>query len=231
VRILAVEDDVDALDLLSLVLKRDGHIVETASTGSEALWMATEFDFDLVVLDRGLPETDGLTICADLRERGRWMPILMLTGMGETANRVEGLRAGADDYLVKPYAPEELLARVQALLRRVPVERPAVLEVGDLSLDPSTHAVTRAGVPIDLRPKELALLELFLRRAGEVLTRAEILDHVWDMNYDGMSNVIDVHVKSLRAKVDKPFGRHSIETVWRVGYRLLVDDGAHAAAG
>lgn len=222
-RILAVEDDVDSRNLVRLVLQRDGHVVETAATGADALWMATELDFDLVVLDRGLPELDGLSVCAELRDRGRWMPILMLTGMVNTAERVEGLRAGADDYLVKPYANDELVARVQALARRAPVERPSVLTVGDITLDPATRQVRRGETLVDLRPKELALLELFLRRPGEVLSRAEILDRVWDMHFDGMSNVVDAHVKSLRAKIDKPFGRESIETVWRVGYRFSND--------
>jgi two-component system OmpR family response regulator len=222
-RILVVEDDQDACTLIQLILQRDGHVVETADSGSEGLWMATEFDFDVVVLDRGLPAPDGLTVCQELRERGRWMPILMLTGLAETAMKVEGLRAGADDYLAKPYAPDELLARVQVLGRRVPVERPTVLTSGDLSLDPASHDVRRAGTTIALRPKEFSLLELFMRRNGEVLPRAEILDRVWDMNFDGMSNVVDVHVKSLRAKIDKPFGRESIETIWRVGYRFCND--------
>ncbi|MCU1355498.1 MAG: response regulator mprA [Acidimicrobiales bacterium] len=215
-----VEDDRDTLELVRIVLQRDGHIVETASSGSDGLWMATEFDFDVVVLDRGLPAPDGLTVCEDLRERGRWMPILMLTGLAETAMRVEGLRAGADDYLVKPFAPDELVARVQALARRAPVERPSVLTAGDISLDPASHDVRRGATQIALRPKEFSLLELFMRRQGEVLPRAEILDRVWDMNFDGMSNVVDVHVKSLRAKIDKPFDRQSIETIWRVGYRF-----------
>jgi len=219
-RVLVVEDDEDARALAQLVIEMDGHVVETAASGTDALWMATEFSFDVVVLDRGLPGSDGLSVCTELRDRGRWMPILMLTGMGETACRVEGLRAGADDYLVKPYAPDELVARVQALARRAPVERPTVLTVGDLTLDPASHEVRRGDVRIGLRPKEYALLELFLRRPDTVLSRAEIMDQVWDMNFDGMSNVIDVHVKSLRAKVDKPFGRESIETIWRVGYRF-----------
>lgn len=222
-RILAVEDDLDSRELVKLVLQRDGHVVETASSGDDALWMATELDFDLVVLDRGLPVTDGLSVCQELRERGRWMPILMLTGMSEPASRVEGLRAGADDYLVKPYVADELLARVQALARRAPVARPSVLTIGDLTLDPASRTVRRGGTPIGLRPKELALLELFMRRPGEVLARGDILDRIWDMNFDGMSNVVDAHVKSLRAKIDKPFGRSSIETIWRVGYRFSSD--------
>ena len=147
----------------------------------------------------------------------------MVTANREVDQRVTGLRAGADDYLTKPFAVAELSARLEALARRTPVERPTVLTVGDLTLDPGARTVERAGTEIVLRPKEFALLELFVRRAGQVLSRAEILDQVWDMNFDGMSNVVDVHVKSLRAKVDKPFGRETIATVWRVGYRLDPD--------
>ncbi|HEX2578406.1 MAG TPA: response regulator transcription factor [Aquihabitans sp.] len=222
-RILVVEDDVDISALVKAMLGREGHVVEVATTGDDGLWMATEFDFDVVVLDWALPPPDGVTICRELRERQRWMPILMLTGNSAVDQRVAGLQAGADDYLTKPFAVEELVARVQALGRRSPVERPTVLRAGDLVLDPSSRQVSRGGTPIALRPKEYSLLELFMRRAGEVLDRAEILDRVWDLHFDGMSNVVDVHVKSLRNKIDKPFGRTSIETVWRVGYRLAAE--------
>lgn len=223
-RALIVEDDPDVSGLLRAALKRDGHVVEHAATGEDALWMATEFDFDVVVLDWELPTMDGVSVCRSLRERGRWVPIIMLTAHREIDERVTGLRAGADDYLTKPFAIAELTARIEAVARRAPVERPTTLRVGDLELDPGARTVTRAGTPIALRPKELALLELLMRRAGQVVPRADILDHVWDLNFDGMSNVVDVHIKSLRAKVDKPFGRASIETVWRVGYRLDATD-------
>jgi len=221
VRVLAVEDDPMTADMVSAGLSREGHQVEVAATADDGLWMATEFDFDVVLLDRTLPGgEDGLAICRELRSRGRWMPILMLTGLDAIDDRVAGLHAGADDYLTKPFALPELSARLQALARRAPQERPTVLTVDDLTLDPAAREVRRDGTPIALRPREFSLLELFMRRAGEVLDRGEILDRVWDMNYDGMSNVVDVHVKSLRNKIDKPFGRTSIETVWRVGYRL-----------
>jgi two-component system OmpR family response regulator len=230
VRILVVEDDIDVSGMVRAVLMREGHVVEVAATGPDGLWMATEFDFDIVVLDWNLPGAEGIEVCQALRARERWMPIIMLTANAAVDSRVLGLRSGADDYLAKPFAVEELSARIQALGRRAPVERPSVLRTGDLSLDPASHAVTRGDTPIALRPKEFSLLELFMRRAGEVLDRAEILDRVWDMNFDGMSNVVDVHVKSLRGKIDKPFGTDTIETIWRVGYRLRTDVTVAAAA-
>jgi two-component system OmpR family response regulator len=217
---LLVEDDREVSSMLHAMLTREGHVVECAYDGPDGLWMGTEFDFDVIVLDWSLPPPDGIEVCRELRARGRWMPILMLTANSAVEQRVAGLRAGADDYLTKPFAVEELEARMEALARRAPTERPTLLTVGDLVLDPAARTVRRGDTDIALRPKEFALLELFMRRPGEVLDRAEILDRAWDMNYDGMSNVIDVHVRSLRAKVDKPFGVETIETVWRVGYRL-----------
>ena len=219
-RLLVVEDDADTSRMLRHSLSSEQHVVEVASDGSEGLWMATEFDFDVVILDWTLPDLSGIEVCRTMRERERWTPVLMLTGNTEVHQRVTGLNAGADDYLTKPFALDELKARVNALGRRAPQERPTVLQVGDLTLDPSTREVKRGDEVISLRPKEFALLHLLMRRNGEVLDRAEILDRIWDMNFDGMSNVVDVHVKSLRAKIDKPFQRDSIETVWRVGYRL-----------
>lgn len=219
-RMLLVEDDREVSSMLHAMLTREGHVVECAYDGQDGLWMGTEFDFDVIVLDWSLPPPDGIEVCRELRARGRWMPILMLTANSAVDQRVAGLRAGADDYLTKPFAVEELEARMEALARRAPTERPTLLTVGDLVLDPAARTVRRGVTDIALRPKEFALLELFMRRPGEVLDRAEILDRAWDMNYDGMSNVIDVHVRALRAKVDKPFGVETIETVWRVGYRL-----------
>lgn len=219
-RMLLVEDDREVSSMLHAMLTREGHVVECAYDGQDGLWMGTEFDFDVIVLDWSLPPPDGIEVCRELRARGRWMPILMLTANSAVDQRVAGLRAGADDYLTKPFAVEELEARMHALARRAPTERPTLLTVGDLVLDPAARTVRRGDTDIALRPKEFALLELFMRRPGEVLDRAEILDRAWDMNYDGMSNVIDVHVRALRAKVDKPFGVETIETVWRVGYRL-----------
>ncbi|MCU1369029.1 MAG: response regulator mprA [Ilumatobacteraceae bacterium] len=222
-RVLVVEDHLDTSELIRLTLTRDHQVVEVASTGEEALWMAEEFEFDLVLLDLALPDTDGVDVCRTLREREQWMPILMLTGHAAIEQRVTGLNAGADDYLTKPFAPSELVARIHALHRRAPKERPTVLTVGTLTLDPQNREVRRDGAEVRLRPKEFSLLHLLMNRPGEVLDRAEILDSVWDMNYDGMSNTVDVHVKSLRSKIDKPFGCDTIETVWRVGYRLRVD--------
>jgi two-component system OmpR family response regulator len=219
-RLLVVEDDADTSRMLRHSLSGEQHVVEVAADGAEGLWMATEFDFDVVILDWTLPDLSGIEVCRTMRERERWTPVLMLTGNSEVHQRVTGLNAGADDYLTKPFALDELKARVNALGRRAPQERPTVLQVGDLTLDPSTREVKRGDQGIALRPKEFALLHLLMRRNGEVLDRAEILDRIWDMNFDGMSNVVDVHVKSLRAKIDKPFQRDSIETVWRVGYRL-----------
>ena len=219
-RLLVVEDDPDTCRILRHALTSEQHVVEVAEQGTEGLWMATEFDFDLIILDWTLPDLSGIEICRTLRERERWVPVLMLTGNTEVHQRVTGLNAGADDYLTKPFALDELKARVNALGRRTPQERPTVLQVGDLTLDPSSREVKRGDQVIALRPKEYALLHLLMRRNGEVLDRAEILDRIWDMNFDGMSNVVDVHVKSLRAKIDKPFETDSIETVWRVGYRL-----------
>ena len=225
-RVLVVEDDPDTSQVIRQCLMADGHAVESVDNGHDGLWMATEFDFDLVVLDWSLPDTTGIEVCRTLRERERWVPILMLTGNAAIHQRVLGLTSGADDYLTKPFAVDELRARVHALGRRAPRERPATLEVGDLTLDPASRQVRRGDQSISLRPKEFALLQLLMARPGEVFDRAAILDQVWDMNFDGMSNVIDVHIKALRAKIDKPFGADSIETVWKVGYRLRPADGA-----
>ena len=219
-KVLVVEDDPDTSAVIAFTLTRNHHVVETADNGDEGLWLATEIDFDLVLLDWSLPGTDGVEVCRQMRDRHRWMPVLMLTGNGAIEHRFTGLNAGADDYLTKPFAPAELIARVRALGRRVPQERPTVLRNGGLSLDPRTRQVRRGGATISLRPREFSLLELLMGRAGEVLDRAEILDHVWDMNFEGTSNTVDVHVNSLRAKIDRPFGTDSIETVPRVGYRL-----------
>ena len=226
-RVLAVEDDAGISEMMVSSLTRAGHVVEVAANGEDGLWMATEFDFDVVVLDWNLPGSpDGIAVCRALREAGRWMPILMLTGRSAVEERVEGLQAGADDYLTKPFAVPELCARLQALGRRAPHARPTVLTVGDLALDPAARTVQRGGVEIRLRPKEFSLLELLMRRAGEALGRDKIMEGAWDMNFDGMSNVIDVHIRSLRAKIDEPFGRKTIETVPRVGYRLAAADAA-----
>ena len=218
--VLVVEDDLKMATLLRRALEREGYAVDVAGTGEDALWAAGELALDAIVLDVMIPEPDGFEVCRRLRRDGRWMPVLLLTARDSVADRVTGLDAGADDYLVKPFALEELFARLRALLRREPSERPTVLEVGDLRLDPASKVVTRRGVEVDLSAKELALLELFMRHPDEVLGRTRILDHVWDFAYDGTSNVVDVYVRYLREKVDRPFGRSSLETVRGHGYRL-----------
>ena len=206
--------------LLEAALQREGHAVDRVGNGRDALWMATECDYDAIVLDVMIPSPDGFEVCRTLRDRGRWAPILLLTARDGVADRVNGLDAGADDYLPKPFSFEELSARLRALRRRGVSERPTQLVVGDLTLDPATRRVTRAGTVVKISPKAFSLLELFMRRPGEVLSRAVMLDHAWDFAYEGDSNVVDVYIRDLRDKIDRPFGRESIETVWGVGYRL-----------
>ncbi len=206
--------------LVRRALERDGYAVDVATNGQEALWLGTENEYDAVVLDVMIPEPDGFEVCRELRARGRWAAVLLLTARDSVDDRVTGLDAGADDYLPKPFSFAELAARLRALTRRGVLPRPSVLEVGDLALDPASRRVRRGSVEIDLRPKEFVLLELFLRHPDEVLTRAAILEHAWDFAYDGTSNVVDVYVRYLREKIDRPFGRQSIETVRGVGYLL-----------
>jgi len=222
-RILVIEDEVKMAGLLRRGLVEEGYAVDVASTGMDGLWASAENPYDAIVLDLMLPDMGGLEICRELRRKGRWMPVLMLTARDAIPDRVAGLDAGADDYLTKPFAFSELFARVRALVRRGPSERPSVLRVGDLELDPAARTVARQGTPIDLTAKEFALLELLMRRAGEVLTRTRILEHAWDFAYDGDSNVVDVYIRYLREKVDRPFGRESIETVRGSGYRLQAE--------
>ena len=222
-RILVVEDEVKMAGLLKRGLEEEGYAVDVANTGANGLWAATENEYDALVLDLMLPDVSGLDVCRRLRSEGRWMPVLILTARDGVPDRVAGLDAGADDYMVKPFAFSELFARLRALIRRGAGERPAVVTVGDLSLDPASRSVARSGTQIELTAREFALLELLLRHAGEVLTRTRILEHVWDFAYDGGSNVVDVYVRYLREKVDRPFGRRSIETVRGSGYRFRLD--------
>jgi two-component system OmpR family response regulator len=227
-RALVVEDESKMAALLRRGLQEEGFAVDIAANGEDGSWMGTENDYDVILLDVMFADVDGFEVCRRLRAADRWAPILMLTARDGVQDRVAGLDAGADDYLTKPFSFDELLARVRALLRRGRSERPPVLTVGDLVLDPATRRVSRGDREIDLTPKEFGLLDLFLRHPGEALSRTRILEHVWDFAYDGDSNVVDVYVRYLREKVDRPFGRRSIETVRGVGYRLREEPGAAA---
>jgi len=206
--------------LLKRGLGEEGHAVDVAGDGPNGLWMATEFPYGALVLDVMLPGFDGFELCRRLREAGIWTPVLMLTARDEVGDRVRGLDVGADDYLVKPFSLLELAARLRAISRRDDRPRPAVLAVGDLRLDPSSKRAWRGDNELQLSPKEFSLLELFLRHPGAVLTRSQIIEAVWDFAYEGSSNVVDQYVKYLRDKVDVAFGRHDIETVRGMGYRL-----------
>ena len=225
-RVLVVEDGVRMARALKRGLEEEGHAVDVASDGPEAVWMATENPYAAAVLDVMLPGFDGFEVCRRLRAEGIWTPVLMLTARGGVSDRVRGLDAGADDYMEKPFSLLELTARLRALLRRGTTERPAVLAVGDLRLDPSTRRVWRGDQDIMLSPKDFALLELFMRNPGIALTRTWILEHGWDFAYNGTSNVIDQYVLRLRRKVDLPFGTSDIETIKGVGYRLRDSDQA-----
>lgn len=219
-RVLVVEDEPKMARLLGRGLHEEGLATDVAATGKEALWYVESAHYDVIVLDLLLPDMNGLEVCRALRARKVWTPVLMLTALGAVESRVEGLDAGADDYLVKPFAFAELLARIRVLTRRAEGERPVVLQVGSLRLDPATRDVWRSGVPITLTVKEFAVLHAFMRRPGEVLSRDEILDEVWDFAYERGSNIVDVYVRALRTKLDKPFGSDSFETIRGAGYRL-----------
>ncbi|HEX5191077.1 MAG TPA: response regulator transcription factor [Streptosporangiaceae bacterium] len=219
-RVLLVEDEAKMAKLLKRGLEEEGHAVDVGSDGPEGLWLATENSYGLIVLDVMLPGFDGVELCRKLRAAGDWTPVLMLTARDAIDDRVRGLDAGADDYLVKPFSLRELSARLRALSRRDDRARPVVLSEGDLRLDPAAKRAWRGSAELALSPKEFALLELFLRHPGSVLTRSQIIDAVWDFAYEGTSNVVDQYVTYLRRKVDAPFGRHDIETVRGMGYRL-----------
>jgi two-component system OmpR family response regulator len=219
-RILIVEDEAKMAALLRRGLREEGLAADVARTGDDAVWRAQATDYDAIVLDVMLPGADGFEVCRRLREAGTWAPVLMLTARDAVGDRVAGLDAGADDYLTKPFSFAELLARLRALVRRAGVERPAVVEIDDLRLDPASRRVWRGETELKLSAKEFSLLETFMRRPGEVLSRYQLLEHCWDYDYENRSNVVDVYVRSLRNKVDRPFGRASLETVRGVGYRL-----------
>ncbi|HEY2741285.1 MAG TPA: response regulator transcription factor [Gaiellaceae bacterium] len=222
-RVLVVEDERKLGELLRRGLGEEGYAADLADRGEEALWMAQAVSYDAIVLDVMLPGADGFEICRRMRGNGVWSPVLMLTARDAVDDRVSGLDAGADDYLAKPFAFEELLARLRALTRRAPAERPPVLEIGDLRLDPAAHKAWRGDQELDLSAKEFALLELFMRRPGLTLSRTQLLDGAWDMAFESRSNVIDVYIRYLREKIDRPFGRDSIETIRGVGYRLRAE--------
>ena len=222
-RLLVVEDAPKMAGLLRRGLVEEGYAVDVAMTGVDAVWLATEHGYDAIVLDVVLPDIDGFEVCRRIRVADRWPPLLMLTARDDVSDRVRGLDAGADDYLTKPFAFEELFARIRSLVRRGPRERAPVLRVGDLALDPAAHAVRRGASDIHLSAKEFALLQYFMRNPGEALTRARLLEHVWDFAFDGDPNIVDVYVGYLRDKVDRPFGRSTLETVRGVGYRLRAE--------
>jgi two-component system, OmpR family, response regulator len=224
-RLLLVEDDPKMAALVRRGLIENGNATDVAPHGEDALWMARAHAYDAIVLDVMLPGLDGFATCAALRDAGVWAPVLMLTARDAVEDRVAGLDAGADDYLTKPFSLAELRARLRALVRRGAAERPTLLEVDDLRLDPAAHRVWRGKTEVQLSSKEYALLELFMRRPGHVISRYELLEHAWDIGYDNRSNVITVYIRYLREKIDRPFGRHAIETVHGAGYRLRSDGG------
>jgi two-component system, OmpR family, response regulator len=224
-RILVVEDDKHLAGALKRGLEAEGYAVDVALDGREGEWLATENDYDALVLDVMLPEVAGDELCSRRREAGDWTPILMLTARSGPAEEARALDSGADDFLSKPFSFMVLVARLRALLRRGRRERPTVLAAGDLRLDPAAHRVWRGEDPIQLTPRQFSLLEFLISRAGEVLSKARILEHVWDFSYDGDPNIVEVYVRQLRQRIDEPFGRHSLQTVRLVGYRLDPEGG------
>jgi two-component system, OmpR family, response regulator len=220
VRVLVVEDEPKMAALVRRGLVEEGHAADIASQGEDAVWMAEAHPYDAIILDVVLPGMSGFETCRTFRSAGVWTPVLMLTARDAVEDRVAGLDSGADDYLTKPFSLVELLARLRALARRGGAERPAELVVGGLRLDPASHRVWRGDTEVPLSPKEFALLETFMRRPGQVLSRLQLLEHAWDFAYEHRSNVVDVYIRYLREKLDRPFGQGSIETVRGVGYRL-----------
>lgn len=225
-RVLVAEDDVRMAAALARGLRGEGMAVDVASTGAETLELASMTTYDAVVLDVMLPDGDGFDTCRRLRADGMWVPVIMLTARASVDDRVKGLDSGADDYLTKPFSLAELLARLRALVRRGPVERPTELTVGNLRLNPATREVHRGETAIDLSAREFALLETFMRRPGQVLSQAQLLEAAWDLGYEQRSNVVEVYVRYLREKIDRPFGVVSLETVRGTGYRLRKDGGS-----
>jgi two-component system OmpR family response regulator len=225
VRVLVVEDEVKLASLIRKALREQGMLADVATTGEDALWMAAATPYDVLVLDVNLPGIDGFEVCHRLRVDRVGTPILMLTARDGVDDRITGLDTGADDYMVKPFDFNELFARVRALARRGPAERGPILTVGDLTLDLATHLVKRGDTEIAVSTKELQLLEVFMRRPDQVLTRYDLLEGAWEMDYENRSNVVDVYVRYLREKIDRPFGIETIETVRGAGYRLRAARG------
>jgi DNA-binding response OmpR family regulator len=225
VRVLVVEDETRVALAVRRGLEEEGFAVDVALDGLEGLWLARQNPYDALILDLMLPGMNGFQICRTLREEGNWAPILILTAKDGEFDEAEALDTGADDYLSKPFSYVVLLARVRALLRRGRRARPAVLQVGDLRLDPAAHRVWRAEAEIRLTAREFAVLEFLMSRAGDVVTKADVLAHVWDFDFEGDPNIVEVYVRYLRRKVDEPFGRRSIQTIRGAGYRLGADDG------
>lgn len=217
---LVVEDDERMARAIQRGLQSEGFAVDVALDGTDGLWHATEFTYDALVLDVMLPGIDGYELCRRLRAAGNWAPILVLTARDGELDETRALDLGADDYLAKPFSYQVLVARLRALLRRGRPARPTVLAAGDLRLDPATHAVWRGDTPVALSPRQFAVLELFMRRPGEVLSKTVILEHVWDFAYEGDPNIVEVYVGQLRRRIDEPFGRQSLQTIRLVGYRL-----------
>ncbi|MBI2691953.1 MAG: response regulator transcription factor [Solirubrobacterales bacterium] len=224
-RVLVVEDEVKLASLLRRGLREEGISAHIALRGEDALWMAEETEYDVIVLDVMLPGIDGFVTCQRLRAQSISVPILMLTARDSVVDRISGLDGGADDYLTKPFSFAELLARMRALARRGTVDVEVRVSVGNLRLDPATHEVWRGDVPIELSVKEFSILETFMRRPGLAMSRDQLLDNAWDYEFENRSNVVDVYVRYLREKIDRPFGIESIETVRGVGYRLRKDGG------
>jgi len=224
-RVLVVDDEVRLADGVRRGLEAEGWAVDVAHDGVDGLWHAREFTYDAVVLDLMMPGLSGWAVCAQLRSDGDWTPVLMLTAKDGEWDQVEALDAGADDYVTKPFSHPVLVARLRALVRRGARERPAVLTVGDLVVDPAARTVSRGGTPIDLTSREFAVLEFLARRAGEVCSKRAVIENVWDVDFDGDPNIVEVYVGHLRRKVDRPFGRTSLETVRGAGYRLAADGG------
>lgn len=224
-RVLVVEDEKRLAAGLRKGLEADGFAVDVALDGTDGLWLAREEPYDALVLDIMLPGVDGYRICEILREEGVWTPILMLTARDGESDQVNALDAGADDYLTKPFSHAILVARLRALIRRGAPQRPAVLEAGDLRLDPAAKRVWRGESTVSVTAREFALLEYLMRRRGEVVTKLEVLEHVWDYAFEGDPNIVEVYIGHLRNKLDRPFGRSAIETIRGAGYRLAVDGG------